>query len=157
VPAGKRPPRLVSRNRLERRTPRSARRLVHPQRSDVLRLRVRAAVWGRSRVPPRRRRRTCRPQAVVAVLPAQHGDLQAADRALPDGSGRKGRLPAVGQPMIALRGRAAHVALTRPLSRRVWVLASEGDVAVNRDATAVLVNGTSSVPDGHGLYVVPPG
>ena len=55
---------------------------LHPERADVLGLRVRALLRRRPDLPPRHPGRLCRPQADLGLLPPQHGDLQAAARPL---------------------------------------------------------------------------
>ena len=49
--------------------------ILHPERADVHRLRLRALVRRRPDLPPRDQRRLPRPQADLGLLPAQHRDL----------------------------------------------------------------------------------
>jgi His-Xaa-Ser system radical SAM maturase HxsC len=55
--------------------------------------------------------------------------------------------------MIALRARAEHVLLARPLERSVWRLADADTLTSQRRGLAFLVTGEESVPDGFDLYL----
>jgi His-Xaa-Ser system radical SAM maturase HxsC len=55
--------------------------------------------------------------------------------------------------MIALRGRAGHVALQQPLERAVWLLVDAHGSVSPRPGRAFLVRDGETPPDGFGLYL----
>jgi His-Xaa-Ser system radical SAM maturase HxsC len=55
--------------------------------------------------------------------------------------------------MIALRARAEHVALDRPLERSVWRLVDADTVTSQRRGLTFLATGEQPTPDGFGLYL----
>jgi His-Xaa-Ser system radical SAM maturase HxsC len=59
--------------------------------------------------------------------------------------------------MIALRARAEHVALARPLERSVWRLVDADTATAQRRGLAFLATGEESAPEGFGLYLAKDG
>ena len=96
-----------------RRAARSARGVFRAERSDVQRLRLRALLRRRPRLPLRDQRRLPRPKARVGLLPAQHGASSSTCSSATSPT-RSAPRPSFdwAEPMIALRGRVGRAAPT---------------------------------------------
>ena len=128
------------------------------ERSDVQRLRLRALLRRRSRLPPRDAGRLRRPQADIGLLPAQHGASSGCCSTDTRPIRRRAQIfLRLGQPMIAApRPSRDDVDLASRSSAGLAARRAQR-TPVHAAITGYLVEAETPDPDGFDLYVTKPG